>query len=319
MSQTDVADVLIIGGGPAAYTAAAYTGRAGLRTLVVEGYASGGQIARSGHIDNFPSYPEGIAGAELGDRMREQATRFGARLITDEVTAVNLDGQPFAAETLEGTSYRATSMIIATGAKPRRLGLPVEEEYEGRGICFCAICDGPFFTGRRVAVVGGGDAALEEAVMLSKLASSVVLVHRREQFRANASLRAAIPAIRNITLRTPYIVSDILGDDETGVTGVRLRGVDDGDEIVEQVDGLFVAVGNEPASEMFTRWLATDAHGFLLTEPGTTATSVPGVFVAGDVSDPRYRQAVTAAAAGCRAALDLERWFTLRTAAVPTN
>jgi len=308
MSVTAAADVLIIGGGPAAYTAAMYAGRGGLNPIVIEGYASGGQIALSGHIDNFPSYPEGIPGAELGDRMREQAARFGARLVMDDVEAVDLNGPPFTASTMGGDSYTAKGMVIATGAKARRLGLPSEDEFEGRGVCFCAICDGPFFAGQRVAVIGGGDAAAEEALTMSRIAASVVLVHRRDQFRANASLRALLPEVENLQIRTPHVVSEILGND-MGVNGVRLRDLSDDSEITEPVDGVFVAIGHDPASAMFQPWLKVDEHGFLITEEGSTATAVPGVFAAGDVTDPRYRQAVTAAGAGCQAAIDVERWL----------
>ena len=311
MSHTEAADVLIIGGGPAAYTAAVYAGRGGLNPVVVEGFASGGQIALSGQIDNFPSHPDGIPGAELGDRMREQAVRFGARFVMDEVDSVDLGEPPFSAETVSGDTYTAEGIIIATGAKARRLGLPSEDEYEGRGVCFCAICDGPFFAGQRVAVIGGGDAAVEEALTLSRIAASVVLVHRRDEFRANASLRALLPEVPNLEVRTPQVVSEIVGDD-TGVTGVRLRDLARDSEHLEAVDGVFVAIGHDPASTIFQPWLKVDEHGYILTEDGTTETSVPGVFAAGDVADPRYRQAVTAAGAGCQAALDLERWLMTR-------
>lgn len=307
MNGTTPAEVLIIGGGPAAYTAAIYAARGGLKPVVLEGYASGGQVARSGRIDNFPSYPKGIPGADLGDQMREQAERFGAELVMDEVQSVDLSGRPFTVTSLEGR-YAAQSLIIATGASARRLGLASEDEFDGRGVCFCAICDGPFFAGKRVVVVGGGDAAAEEALALSRIAADVVLVHRRTEFRANAALRAVLPSVPNLTLRTPYVVDEILGDD-LGVNAVRLKSTEDGHRMVEKVDGVFVAIGHDPASDMFAGALEIDRHGFIVTGPGSTATSVPGVFAAGDVIDPRYRQAITAAASGCQAALDLERWF----------
>ena len=308
MSKVDTVDALIIGGGPAAYTAALYAGRSGLHPIVIEGYDSGGQITRSERIDNFPSHPDGITGSELGERIREQAIRFGARMVMDEVVEVDFGGGPLSAETAGGDTYRARGVVIATGARARRLGLPSEEAYDGRGVAWCALCDGPFFAGQRVVVVGGGDAAAEEALMLSRIAESVVLVHRRNEFRANALLRERLAQAPNLQIRTPHVVEEILGND-MGVTGVRLRDLSNDSEVTEPVEGVFVAIGHEPASALFAPWLKVDEHGFLITEEGCTATSVPGVFAAGDVADRRYRQAITATAAGCQAAIDLERWL----------
>jgi len=308
MTPVETAQVLIIGGGPAGYTAAIYAARAGLEPVCIEGYASGGQIVRSGRIDNFPSYPQGITGSELADQMREQAKVFGARLVTAEVESVDLAGSPFTVTTDE-RRYLADAVVVATGARSRRLGLASEDAFEGFGVCYCAICDGPFFAGRRVAVVGGGDAAVEEALALTKIAASVVLVHRRAEFRANASLRAIVARNSKIEILTPYVVDEILGQEPAGVTGMRLRHVADGTTREEEVDGVFVAIGHVPASELFRPWLVVDHAGFLVTDPRSTATNVPGVFAAGDVADPRYRQAVTAAASGCAAAIDAERWL----------
>jgi len=303
--------VVIIGGGPAGYTAAIYAARAGLSPICIEGYGAGGQIVRSAALHNYPGFPDGITGTELAERFREQAVRFGARMVLSEVDSVELSGSPFTLESSDGP-FTAEAVIVATGAQSRRLGLPSEDEYDGRGVAYCAICDGAFFAGKRVGVVGGGDAAVEEAMQLSHIAESVVLIHRRDGFRANAALRAALALDPKITVRTPYVVTEVLGDDPTGVTGVRLAHVDTGSVEELQLDGLFVAIGHEPNSAMFHKWLTVNEYGFILTEPDTTASNVPGVFVAGDVADPRYRQAVTAASTGAQAAIDAERWLIRR-------
>jgi thioredoxin reductase (NADPH) len=310
VSRVEVVPLVIIGGGPAGYTSAIYAARAGLGPVCLEGYASGGQITRSGEIHNFPGYPDGIVGAELADRMRAQAARFGARFVTAQVVNVELAERPFTVDTDQG-SYLADAVVVATGAEPRRLGLPAETAYEGRGVCYCAICDGQFFAGRRVAVVGGGDVAAEEALVLSRIAREVVLVHRRTEFRASAANRAALARASNITVLTPHVVTDIIGTDEHGVTGLELRHLATDVTRSIDVDGVFVAIGHQPATTLFDRWLKVSEDGFLSTDPHTTATSVPGVFAAGDVVDARYRQAVTAAASGCAAAIDAERWLAM--------
>jgi len=297
VTDTERAKIVIIGGGPA-------------------GYTSGGQIVRSGEVYNFPGYPEGISGSDLADRMREQAIKFGANVVTDEVDSVQLSGSPFTVVTMEKT-YHADAIIVATGAQSRRLGLPSEDEYDGRGVCYCAICDGPLFAGQKVAVVGGGDAAVEEALALTRITSSVTLIHRRTEFRANAALRATL-ADSAIQVLTPYVVDEVLGGD-MGVTGIRVRHIDDATTRELDVDGFFVAIGHEPSSGLFDAYLKTDSHGFLVTESGTTATNVPGVFAAGDVADPRYRQAITAAATGCSAAIDAERWLLARRIEPPST
>ena len=306
MTNTEHVDLAIVGGGPAGYTAAIYAARAGLRPVCVEGYASGGQIIRSSEIHNFPGYPDGIAGSELADRMRDQAIASGARLVTTDVTTVDLGRSPFEIVTPDGR-IASEAVIVATGARARRLGLPSEDELEGMGVCYCAICDGPFFAGQRVVVVGGGDAAAEEALTLSRIAAEVILVHRRTEFRATASLMAAVKGRPNVTILTPYVVTAILGS--AGVTGVRLRDLTDDSVRDLDADGVFVAIGHEPATDLVSPWLKVDVHGFVVTEPGTTATNVPGVFAAGDIADSRYRQAVTAAGSGCSAAIDAERWL----------
>jgi thioredoxin reductase (NADPH) len=308
MTHVESAKVVIIGGGPAGYTAAIYAARAGLAPLCVEGYSSGGQIIRSGGIHNFPGFPDGVSGQDLAELIRAQAAGFGARFVMAEVESVDLDAAPFRVRT-DDKEYAAESLIVATGATARRLGLQAEFEYEGRGVAYCAICDGAFFAGKKVAVVGGGDAAVEEAIALAGIAESVVLVHRRTTLRANAGIQAVLRDTGNITVHTPYVVDDILGDDESGVTGLRIAHVDTAATEEFAIDGIFIAIGHEPASQLFTKWLDVDAHGFLRTVPGSTATRVPGVFVAGDVADPRYRQAVTAAATGAASAIDAERWL----------
>jgi thioredoxin reductase (NADPH) len=311
MNDLEPVPMVIIGGGPAGYTSAVYAARAQLEPVCLEGYSSGGQIVRSGEIHNFPGHPDGIPGVELADRIRNQAVRFGARMIAADVQSVDLSGPRFAVQTRE-RGFLAETVIVATGAQPRRLGLVGETAFEGRGVCFCAICDGPFFAGRRVAVVGGGDVALEEALTLSRVAKSVLLIHRRNDFRASRANLAALRDSPNITVHTPHVVTDILGDDDHGVTGLRIANVQDDVASEIGVDGVFVAIGHEPASGLFSRWLTIDANGFLVTEPDSTATNRPGVFAAGDVADPRYRQAITAAASGCAAAIDAERYLVTR-------
>jgi thioredoxin reductase (NADPH) len=308
MTGTESVSTLIIGGGPAGYTAAIYAARAGLEPVCVEGYNSGGQVIRSGLVHNFPGHPDGIPGEDLADRIRSQAIAAGARIVTSLVDSIDHSAAPFLVTT-DGGQFSAESVIVATGAEPRRLGLTSEDAFEGRGVCYCAICDGPFFRDKRVAVVGGGDTAAEEALTLSSLAESVILIHRRDEFRASAVNLTALADRANITVLTPSVVTEVLGDDEHGVTGVRVRDVTGGSARDLDVEGLFVAIGHNPATSLFHGWLDTDPHGCLVTEPGGTATSVPGVFAAGDVTDSRYRQAVTAAAAGCAAAMDAERWL----------
>jgi thioredoxin reductase (NADPH) len=307
MSQVEAVPIVIVGGGPAGYTAAIYAARAGLTPVCIEGYSSGGQIVRSYEIHNFPGHPDGIAGSELADRIRDQAERSGARMVASQVESVDLSGPPFVITT-DREQFLAGAVIVATGATSRRLGLAGETAFEGRGVCYCAICDGPFFAGRRVAVVGGGDVALEEALALSGIAEQVILVHRRAEFRASVVNRSALARMANITVLTPHVVTDIVGDD-TGVTGIEVRDLAQDTTTRIGVEGVFVAIGHEPATEMFRPWLDADPAGFLITVPRTTATNVAGVFAAGDVADPRYRQAITAAASGSAAAMDAERWL----------
>jgi thioredoxin reductase (NADPH) len=306
--MTSHSKVIVIGGGPAAYTAALYAARAGLSPVCMEGFSSGGQISRSERVDNYPGLL-GVSGVDLGTKIRDQAEEFGARFEFGDVTTVDLDAVPFRITGFAG-DWSTDAMIVATGAAARRLGLSSEDEFDGRGVAYCVVCDGPMFAGKPVVVVGGGDAAVGEALSLRHIAGAVTLVHRRTEFRASAVMRAALAAAPDVEVVTPAVVEEILGDDN-GVTGVRLR-MDDG--VTRQVDaeGVFVAIGHEPASQLFQPYLKCDESGFLLTEPGTTMTSVPGVFAAGDVADARYRQAITAAASGCQAAIDAERYLISR-------
>jgi thioredoxin reductase (NADPH) len=307
MPSADHTRLLIIGGGPAGYTAAIYAARAGLAPICIEGYGSGGQIVRSPQVDNFPGFPGGVSGLELTGRMRDQAESCGARLVLSDVTQVDFGVRPFQVRTDEQT-YRADAVIVATGANPRRLGLPGEDEFTGRGIAYCAICDGAFFAGKQVTVVGGGDAAVGEALSLRNVAAGVTLVHRRDNLRASTASKRALAEAPDVRVLTPYVIDDIIGDDENGVTALSLTRVGDGARSTVRADGLFVAIGHEPATALFAPWLETD-RGWIRTQPGTTVTSMPGVFAAGEVSDVRYRQAITAAAAGCAAAIDAERWL----------
>ncbi|BCJ56066.1 thioredoxin reductase [Actinoplanes sp. NBRC 14428] len=304
--MTAHAQVIIIGGGPAGYTAALYAARAGLSPVCFEGFDTGGQISRSGRVDNYPGL-QSVTGADLSAKIRNQAEAAGATIEFGDVFEVNLDAAPYRVAGLDG-ERTADAVIIATGAAARKLGLPSEEALEGSGVAYCAICDGPFFAGKKVVVIGGGDAAVGEALALQHIAGDVTLVHRRNEFRASGVMRAAL-ASSGIEVITPAVVEEILGVESGAVTGVRIRRVDDGSVHDLDAEGVFVSIGHEPASQLFQPWLDCDEHGFLITERGTTATSVPGVFAAGDVADSRYRQAVTAAASGCQAAIDAERYL----------
>ena len=306
----EIRDVIIAGGACAGYTAAVYAARANLRPLVIEGFASGGQLMSTSDVENFPGFPDGIAGPELMSRFRAQAERFGAEFVTDDVTGVDLSERPFRAS-VGGDDYRAHSLIVATGARARELGLASERALQGRGVSYCAVCDAAFFRDRRVVVVGGGDTALEEAAFLARFASEVVLVHRRRELRGSQFMQAHALAQPNLTLVAPYVVEEVLGEEAGRVTGVLLRDAESGEMRVEEAGGLFVAIGHDPTSALFRDQLDTDpVTGYLVTRPGSTRTNVAGVFACGDVQDPVYRQAITAAGSGCMAALDAERWLT---------
>jgi len=299
--------LVIIGSGPAGLTAAVYAARDGLAPLVFEGMQAGGQLMLTTEVENFPGFPDGVMGPELMDLMRRQAEKFGARFVAGDVSRVDFSSRPFLVEVDGSEEHRAAAIIVATGAEARWLGIPGEERLRGYGVSACATCDGFFFKGRRVAVVGGGDSALEEALFLTRFASEVVVVHRRDEFRASAIMARRVGEHPKIKVRWNALPLEVLGAD--GVTGLRLRDTVTGAEEDLPVDGVFVAIGYDPATALFRGQLELDARGYLTTFGGSTLTSVAGVFAAGDVADATYRQAVTAAAAGCRAAIDAERWL----------
>ena len=304
--MNEVRDVIVIGGGPAGYTAALYAARANLEPLVIEGFSWGGQLMVTTDVENYPGYPDGIMGPEMMAEFRRQAERFGTEFVTDNVTRVDFSERPFRVW-VDDKEYQARSVIVATGASARWLGLDSEERLKGRGVSACATCDGAFFKDKHIVVVGGGDSAFEEALFLTRFGYKVTLVHRRPEFRASQIMVDRARDNEKIDFRTPYVVEEGLGGES--ISGVRLRNTETGE--AEEVDAgaLFVAIGHDPNTKLFLDQLDHDENGYLVTKPGTTATNVPGVFAAGDVQDHIYRQAVTAAGSGCMAALDAERFL----------
>jgi len=295
-------DVIIIGSGPAGYTAAIYAARAGLYPLVFEGDTAGGQLTLTTKVENFPGFPEGVDGPELMESMRRQAERFGAKIVAETVTDVDLTARPFRV-TAGGKTEEAKSLIIATGAKARTLGLESETALYGRGVSTCATCDAAFFRGKKVAVVGGGDAALEEADFLTRFADQVFMLVRRDVFRASAAMQDRVRKNPKITIRWNTLVDEIHDIKAGKVTGLTLRDAKTGATELMPIDGFFPIVGHDPNSALFRGKLEMDDVGYIRTADGS-ATSVPGVFACGDVQDRRYRQAITAAGSGCQAALD---------------
>ena len=305
-STTTVHDVIVIGSGPAGYTAAIYAARAQLTPLVFEGTQFGGALMTTTEVENYPGFRDGITGPELMDEMREQALRFGADLRMDDVDAVSLDG-PIKSVTVGDETYRARAVILAMGAAARHLGVPGEEALIGMGVSTCATCDGFFFRDQDIAVVGGGDSAMEEATFLTRFARSVTVIHRRDEFRASKIMLERARANDKITFLTNTQVTAIEGDPK--VTGVRLRNSVTGDESTLAVTGVFVAIGHHPRSDLIRGQVDLDPDGYVRVVDGTSATSVEGVFAAGDLVDRTYRQAVTAAGTGCSASIDAERWL----------
>jgi len=305
--MNDVRELIVIGGGPAGYTAALYAARANLNPLVIEGFAFGGQLMITSDVENYPGFRDGIMGPELMATMRAQAERFGAEMLSDDVTRVDFSERPFRVY-VGDDEYRAKAVIVATGATARKLGLESEVALQGRGVSYCAVCDAAFFRGQDVVVVGGGDSAMEEATFLAKFASHVTLVHRRDEFRASAIMIDYARSKDNLDFVTNAVVTEVLGEDGK-MTGVRLRDTVTGEEREHAAGGLFVAIGHDPTTALFQDVLDMDSEGYLLTRGGSTETNIEGVFAAGDVVDHVYRQAVTAAGMGCMAALDAERWL----------
>ena len=307
MTDQTLHDVIVIGSGPAGYTAAIYTARAELKPLVFEGTSFGGALMTTTEVENYPGFRSGITGPELMDEMREQALRFGADLQMEDVESVSLDGPVKKVVTAGGQTHLARAVILAMGAAPRYLGVPGEQELLGRGVSSCATCDGFFFKEQDIAVIGGGDSAMEEATFLTRFARSVTLIHRREEFRASKIMLERARSNDKITFLTNTTIVAVEGD--TTVTGLRVRNVITGEESTLPVTGVFVAIGHDPRSELVRGALEVDPAGYVLVQGRSTATSVPGVFAAGDLVDHTYRQAITAAGSGCAAAIDAERWL----------
>jgi thioredoxin reductase (NADPH) len=301
----DTYEVIIIGSGPAGYTAGVYTSRAKLNTLLISGSLPGGQLMTTSEVENYPGFPNGIFGPELMMNMRQQAERFGTKLLDDEVVEVDFKKRPFGIKT-HGQEFRSESVVICTGASPRKLGLKSEQEFAGKGISYCATCDGPFFKGEDIAVVGGGDTAIEEATFLTKFGKSVKIIHRKDFLRASKILQEKAFENPKIDFVWDHVVSDISGNKK--INSISVRNLRTGEERRIAVGGLFVAIGHEPNTSIFRGQLELDERGYIVLTKNTR-TSVDGVFAAGDVHDYRYRQAITAGGFGCMAALDVEKWL----------
>ena len=307
MSETTHHRLIILGSGPAGYSAAIYAARANLSPVLIQGHQAGGQLTTTTDVDNYPGYKDGVQGPEMMEDFKAQAERFGTEMIWDHINETDLSKRPFTLMGDDGT-YTCDALIIATGASAQYLGLPSEETFAGRGVSACATCDGFFYRGKDVAVVGGGDTAVEEALYLANLCNKVTLIHRRDALRAEKIMQDKLLATDNIDVAWNSTTDEILGDD-SGVTGIRLNSTVDGSKRDLDVHGVFIAIGHKPNTDFLGGQLEMDATGYLITKGKSTATSVEGVFAAGDVADPVYRQAVTSAGEGCKAALDVERWF----------
>lgn len=299
-------NVIIIGSGPAGLTAAIYTARANLKPLVFTGNEIGGQVSITNEVENYPGFPEGLTGPELVEKFQKQAERFGARIEYAEVTEVDFEVQPFRVKTYDN-EYQAKAIVLATGASPRKLGVPGEAEFTGRGVSYCATCDGFFFRAKEIAVVGGGDSALEESVFLTKFASRVRIIHRRDELRAGYTLQERAKRNQKIEFVWDTVVTEINGNG--AVESVQIKNVKTGEASTLKTDGVFIYIGHYPNSHLFKDKLEMDKHGYLITERNTR-TSVPGVFAAGEIADPVFRQVVSSAGEGCKAAIQVERYLT---------
>lgn len=306
MASEDIRNVIIIGSGPAGYTAAVYTARASLKPLVFEGVQSGGALMTTTEVENFPGFPGGIDGPDLMDNMRKQAEAFGAELVTDDVTEVDLSG-PIKTVRVGQKEYKARAVILATGSAWRPLGIPGEQELLGHGVSSCATCDGFFFRNKKIAVIGGGDSAMEEATFLTRFGDTVTIVHRRDEFRASQIMVDRAKSNEKIDFRLNNVPVEILGKDGK-VAGVRLKDTVTGEESVLDAEGVFIAIGHDPRSALFKGQVEVDAEGYVQVDAPSSRTNVPGVFACGDLVDHTYRQAITAAGTGCVAALDAERY-----------
>jgi thioredoxin reductase (NADPH) len=316
--MSDVESVIIIGSGPAGYTAALYTARANLNPLVIEGFAWGGLLQQTTDVENFPGFPEGIMGPEMMQRFRDQAERFGAKLLTDQADRVELSSELGGVHSVwvGDTEHQARTVVLAMGAEHRKLGITGEEELAGRGVSYCATCDAAFFKGAPTMIVGGGDSAMEEAIFLSKFASKVVVVNRREEFRASKIMLERARSQPNIEFLTPYKVKEFVAGEKGPLAHAVLVNAETGDERELVVSGTFVAIGHEPQSQLVAGQIDLDDGGYVITEGKSTRTNRPGVFAAGDLVDHTYRQAVTAAGSGTQAALDAE-WYLRDTPGIP--
>ncbi|MGT2462508.1 thioredoxin-disulfide reductase [Sinomonas atrocyanea] len=307
-TSAEIRDVIVVGSGPAGYTAGIYTARANLNPLIFAGsVTAGGELMNTTEVENFPGFPEGVQGPELMDKFEQQASKFGAQIEFEDVESLELEGEIKSVTLASGETYRARTVIIATGSAYRELGLPNEKRLSGHGVSWCATCDGFFFKDQDIAVIGGGDSAMEEALFLTKFARSVTVVHRRDSLRASKIMADRALAHEKITFVWNSAVADVIGADK--VTGVRLKSTVDGTESEIAVTGVFVAIGNDPRTSLVKDVLALTPEGTIAVEGRSSKTSIPGVFAAGDVVDPTYRQAITAAGSGCVAALDVEHYL----------
>ena len=314
--QSRIENVIVIGGGPAGYTAALYASRANLEPLVIEGFEWGGQLQNTTDVENYPGYPDGVLGPEMMQQFRAQAERFGTRFVTDNVDRVELTDGGIHRLWVGEDEYRAKAVVLSMGAEPQRLGIPGERELAGRGVSTCGVCDGAFFKGEKVVVIGGGDSAMEDAIFIAKYASQLTVVHRRDEFRASKIMLERAKQVENIDFKTPYVAEEFIAGDDGKIAKVRLRHVDTGASEEMEVGGAFVAIGHIPQSELVGGQVDMDENGYVLTPDGSTRTNLAGVFAVGDLVDHTYRQAVTAAGTGCMGALDAE-WYLRDTPPLP--